>query len=136
MKDLLSKISDSELEILKLLWRENRKMTMPEIRKTLELTTGWQAATIKTLLYRLCDKGAVRAEKRDHTSEKRDVYFYFAVISEKEYNSFAANSLINKLFEGSAKNLVASLIDGKKLNNDDIAELRSMFLIEGGNKHV
>ncbi len=134
MNDLLSKIADSELEILKLLWRSNRKMTMPEIRKTLEPATGWQAPTIKTLLYRLCDKGAVKAERRD-SAEKRDVYCYYPIITEKEYNDYAATSLINKLFEGSAKNLVASLIDGKKLMDSDIAELRSMFKVKGGNKN-
>ncbi len=135
MSDILSKIADSELEILKLLWRENRRMTMPEIRKELEQTTGWQAPTIKTLLYRLCDKGAVNVEKRN-ALVKRDVYCYFAAISEKDYNSYAANSLINKLFDGSAKNLVASLIDGNKLNDNDINELRAMFKVEGGNDDV
>lgn len=136
MNDLLSKIADSELEILKLLWRENRKMSMPEIRKTLEPTTGWQAPTIKTLLYRLCDKGAVKAERRNNTTDKRDIYFYRAAITEKEYNDYAAAALINKLFEGSAKNLVASLIDGNRLNDDEIAELREMFKVEGGRKNV
>ncbi len=136
MKELLSKIADSELEILKLMWCENRSMTMPEIRKTLEQVTGWQAPTIKTLLYRLCDKGAVKAEKRHNALDKRDVYYYSAAISEKDYNNYAANSLINKLFGGSAKNLVASLIDGNNLNNDDIAELRTMFKVEGGGLDV
>ncbi len=134
MSEILSKIADSELEILKLLWRENRRMTMPEIRKELEITTGWQAPTIKTLLYRLCDKGAVKAEKRS-TPVKRDSYCYFAIVSEKDYNSYAANSLINRLFDGSAKNLVASLIDGNKLNDNDINELRSMFKVEGGREY-
>ncbi len=134
MSEILSKIADSELEILKLLWRENRSMTMPEIRKELEQTTGWQAPTIKTLLYRLCDKGAVKAEKRN--TVKRDVYCYFAAVSEKDYNSYAANSLINRLFDGSAKNLVASLIDGNKLNDNDVNELRSMFRVEGGRDDV
>lgn len=122
MDEALSKIADSEVEVLKLLWKNGREMTMPEIREALKPATGWNGSTIKTLLYRLCDKGVVAAEKRG-------VFYYKPLISEQEYNEFATKALIDRLYKGSAKNLVASLIDGEKLSDGDIKELRDMFRV-------
>jgi len=122
MTEILSKIAESELQVLRLLWEQKRPMTMPEIREALKNSTGWDGSTIKTLLYRLCDKGAVK-------SEKKNVYYYTPVISEQEYNEYATSVLIDKLYNGSAKNLVALLIGSKKLKATDVAELRDMFKV-------
>ena len=122
MIEILSKIAESELQVLRLLWEQKRPMTMPEIREALKSSTGWDGSTIKTLLYRLCDKGAVK-------SEKKNVYYYTPVISEQEYNEYATSVLIDKLYNGSAKNLVASLIGSKKLKAADVAELRDVFKV-------
>ena len=122
MTEILSKIAESELQVLRLLWEQKRPMTMPEIREALKSSTGWDGSTIKTLLYRLCDKGAVK-------SEKKNVYYYTPVISEQEYNEYATSVLIDKLYNGSAKNLVASLIGSKKLKAADVTELRDMFKV-------
>ena len=122
MQETLAKIADSELEVLKLLWRGGKPMTMPEIREALRLTTGWNGSTIKTFLYRLCDKGVVRAEKQGS-------FRYAPLISEQEYNEYANGVFLDKLYNGSVKNLLASLIGSKKLTDSDIAELRGMFKV-------
>ena len=81
-KDLAGKISDSELEVMKLLWHAEAFLSITEIREKLQQTKGWEPATIKTLVSRLVSKGAVR-------QEKRKVYYYSPLISEKEYGSWA-----------------------------------------------
>ena len=122
MREVLSKIADSELEVLKVLWRNEKRMTMPSVRDALKPTTGWEGSTIKTLLYRLCDKGAVRAEKQG-------VFYYTPLISEQEYHDYATGVFLDKLYNGNVKNLLASLIGSKKLKDSDIAELRGMFKV-------
>lgn len=122
MHDSLSKIADSELEILKLLWQNDRPMTMPEIRDTLKERTGWDGSTIRTLLYRLCNKGAVSAERKD-------VFYYAPLVTEREYSNYANGVFLDKLYNGSAKNLLASLIGSKKLKGSDIEELRALFKV-------
>ncbi len=122
MKELFAKIADSELEVLKLLWENNEPMSMPQIRSILIDKTGWTESTIKTLLYRLCDKEVVIAEKKD-------VFYYRPLITESQYNEYATATLIDKLYNGSAKNLLASLIGSNKLNDEDIQELTEMFKI-------
>jgi len=123
MNELAERISDSELEVMKLLWRAEDALSSAEIREELQKTMGWGATTIKTLISRLLGKEVI-------SQEKRNVFYYRALISEKEYNSWATGRLINRLYRGSAKNLVAALVDSEGLSAEDIEELRAMFRVE------
>ncbi len=121
--DLAEKISGSELEVMKLLWRSGNALPITEIRENLQRTRGWEPATIKTLVSRLVGKGAV-------LQEKRNVYYYSALISEREYNTWATKDLITRLYNGSARDLVAALVHSDGLTKEDLEELRRMFRVE------
>ncbi|MBR3341475.1 MAG: BlaI/MecI/CopY family transcriptional regulator [Clostridiales bacterium] len=122
-ENLASKITDSELEVMKLLWRTEDALPVTVIREKLQESKGWEPATIKTLISRLVSKGVVR-------QEKRNVYYYSPVITEKEYSSWATKDLITRLYNGKARDLIASLVNSEGLSQDDIAELRDMFKVE------
>jgi len=119
---LVAKITDSEVEVMRVLWEAGCELPIADIRKKLEKTSKWETSTIKTLLRRLCEKGVVLASKKE-------VFYYKPLVSEAEYNEFATQNLINRLYAGSAKNLVASLLGSKKLADSDIEELRSLFKV-------
>ena len=121
--NLASKITDSELEVMKLLWRAKDALPVTVIREQLQNSKGWEPATIKTLIARLVSKGALR-------QEKRNVYYYSPVITEKEYSSWATKDLITRIYNGKASELIASLVTSNGLTKDDIAELREMFKVE------
>lgn len=121
---MVSKITDSEFLVMRVLWEAKQELTITQIRESLEKTTDWNSSTIKTLIRRLVNKGAVEATKKE-------VYYYKALITEDEYNQHITKDLIDRLYNGSAKNLVASLIDNKKLSEKDIEELRNMFKVGG-----
>ena len=121
--NLASKITDSELEVMKLLWRAKDALPVTVIREQLQESKGWEPATIKTLIARLVLKGAVR-------QEKRNVFYYSPVITEKEYSSWATKDLIARIYNGKARDLIASLVSSDGLSQDDIAELRDMFKVE------
>ena len=118
------KISDSELEIMRLLWQAPDALPVSEIRKQLKPKTGWEDTTIKTLLQRLVKKGAV-------LQESRKVFYYRPALSEEEYSLWATRNLIEKVYRGSARNLVAALVSGSTLSPEDVEDLRNMFR-EGG----
>ena len=120
---LAGKISDSELEVMKVLWQAKDAIPVTDIREALQKSRGWEATTIKTLVSRLVSKGVVK-------QEKRNVFYYSPLISEREYNSWATRDLIEKLYSGSARDLVAALVHSDSLTQEDIAELRDMFRVE------
>ena len=120
---LADKISDSELEVMKVLWQAGDALPVTGIRETLQRTKGWEATTVKTLVARLVSKGVIR-------QEKRNVFYYSPLISEREYNSWATRHLIERLYNGSARELVAALVHSDGLSQADLEELREMFKVE------
>ncbi|CAK7019846.1 BlaI/MecI/CopY family transcriptional regulator [Tissierella sp.] len=119
---MISRITDSEAVVMRVLWDAGRELNTTDIRKSLEESTDWESSTIKTLLRRLVKKDVVQATKRE-------VFYYKPLVTEEEYNEYTTQDLIDKLYNGSAKNLVASLLDNKKLNKKDIEELQKMFKV-------
>ena len=115
MNESASRIQESELEVMRVLWAAGDALPLSEIRKALHERCGWEDSTVKTLLRRLQAKSAVRLASRG---------MYEAIITEREYNAWASRKMIDRLYHGSAKNLVASLLDGGQLSKGDIAELR------------
>jgi len=118
MNKLTGKIQDAELEVMRVLWEAEKALPLIEIRHVLSERCGWEDSTVKTLLHRLQEKGIVKLERRG---------IYSAVVTEKEYNQWATHTFVNKIFEGSAKKLVAALVSDGQLDEKDIAELSAMF---------
>ena len=118
MKGLAEKISDSELELMDVLWRAGEPMPIAAIRTELEKRRDWDSSTVKTLLRRLCEKGAVELERRG---------MYRAVITQAQYGRWSARHLVDQVFNGSAKKLVASLLSDGQLSQAEIAELSALF---------
>ncbi len=116
----VEKISGSELEIMRVLWQAPDALPVSEIRRQLKSRKGWEDTTIKTLVQRLVKKGAV-------LQESRQVYYYRPAVSEAEYSRWATEELIEKVYRGNARDLVAALISADTLTEEDVAELRGMF---------
>lgn len=123
--NLADKISNAELEVMKILWREQSFVSFSDIRSELQEVKGWEKSTINTLVRRLVEKGVISAEKHG-------VMQYIPNISEAEYKLAEEQNLINKLYNGSAKNLVAALCHRGELTEADIDELKAYFRM-GGN---
>ena len=85
----------------------------------------WQKNTVITLLSRLVEKGLLRTSKLGRRNQ------YTALATEADYQAAQAQTLLNKLYEGSAKGLVSTLIERELLSAADYEELRS-FWRDGG----
>lgn len=123
MENLSEKISDSELEVMRLLWEARAPLPISDIRIALQQRKGWEATTVKTLVNRLVAKEVL-------AQEKRNVFYYRPLVSQEEYKSWATDRLIDKLYRGSARNLVAALVNSESLSPSDIQELRDFFRME------
>ncbi len=118
MSELAGLIQDAELEVMKVFWKKDKALPLSEIRSVLSQRCDWEDSTIKTLVRRLLTKGIIKLEQRG---------IYSAVVSEHEYNQWSSRAYVNKVFSGSAKKLVASLLSDGQLTEKDIAELSAMF---------
>ena len=114
------KITDAELEVLRALWASREPMTLGQIKSALARSQGWNENTTKTLLRRLCQKGAAG-------QEKREVYYYRPLVNRDQLERCRTQRLIDKFYAGSARDLVASLVRHDQLQPQDVEELRVMF---------
>lgn len=119
-------ISDSELELMKIIWSAGGTVLYAQIMEALgKAGRSWQKNTVITLLSRLVEKGLLRTSKLGRRNQ------YTALATEADYQAAQAQTLLNKLYEGSAKGLVSTLIERELLSAADYEELRS-FWRDGG----
>ena len=117
-------IGESELEIMKVLWSFEEAVDTRRISEAVQ-ERKWKRTTISTFLTRLVQKGAVSCEKRGN------LYYYSPLISEKEYKKSQTKSLIKNLYNGSIRDFAVSLFEEEQLTEEDIRELKAMFVGRG-----
>ena len=116
------KISRAELDIMHVLWGQNAQ-TAAAVHEAVGPQKDWTLRTVKTLLARLVDKGALTTEPDGRR------FRYHTAITETDYKTTIAGQFVDRLFSGRAAPLVAHLADSRGLTDDDIAELEK--LLEG-----
>lgn len=119
MKEI-SKISDAEWEVMKLLWKDN-PLTSEKIILELSGKMGWSSQTIKTFITRLIKKQAVGFEKSGRT------YNYYPLLSESECKSAENESFLKKVYDGAFNMLVAKFLEEESLSEKEIEELEQLL---------
>jgi len=107
-------LTPTELEIMNVLW-ETGPANVQTIQQRLPRELAY--TTVQTMLNILHRKGKVRRSLKGRT------YFYKAVISRQQVVSHTISGLVDRLFGGSAENLVMSLLETKHLTPQKLAKL-------------
>lgn len=128
--NILQQVSDYELELLKIIWTGNANQAMyAEIVDALgKKGLVWTKNTIITLLSRLVNKGFLKVQKIGRRNQ------YIAIVSEEQYKAAQTQNLIEKIYEGDAKGLVCTLIQGALLSPEEYEELKMYWEEETGKK--
>ena len=113
----MKKLSEAEFEIMQVLWRNDAPMTSNQLLEEMGDNRNWKLASLMTVLARMAEKGAVYCDRTTRTN------FYSALVSEEEYKLTEGTSFLEKMFNKSAKDFIASLYQGKKMSSKDIQEL-------------
>ena len=101
---MVQQVSDSELELMKIIWAKGGQALYADIMEELaKKGCSWQKNTVITLLSRLVEKGLIKTNKIGRRNE------YTAIVTERDYQAVQTQSLLNKLYQGSARGLVATL---------------------------
>ena len=114
----MKKLSEAEFEIMQVLWRHDAPMTSNQLLDEMGDKRNWKLASLMTTLARMAAKGAVYCDGSTRTN------YYKALVSEQEYKLAEGSSVLETLFNKSAKDFVASLYQGKQMSSKDIQELR------------
>ena len=120
MKDKYD-ITDGELEIMQVLWN-NDNCGLAEIVTELDKTKKRNKNTVKTLLYRLVDKGAIQSQKVNGQE-----FSYAATITEKKYLSKANDSFLSKLYKGNVEKLLLNFVEDKTVSKEELQRLVDML---------
>src|SRR5215813_12345743 len=103
-----------ELEIMNVLW-ETGPADVRAVRASLKRELAY--TTVQTMLNILYRKGKVK-----RTLENR-AYLYQATISRRQVVNHTIGDLVDRLFGGSAENLVMSLLETRHLTPQKLAKL-------------
>ena len=110
-------INDCELPIMKTLWKNNG-ITSPEIFAEID----GNRSTLKTLLSRLVERGAVRIEEITGRT-----YRYFAVVSEDDYIEGQRRTFLQKVFDGSAEKMLINFVKEENISADALRRLVNLI---------
>lgn len=115
-------MSDSEKEIMKLIWDHGGAMTISELLDLIERTGhDWKRTTVRTFISRLIDKGMLISQKEGRGAR------YVARISEEEYLKTQSVQFVNQVFGGNVSTLLTSLFGQQCLESKDIEELEKFW---------
>ena len=120
------KITDSEAEIMKVVWEYGEAVTYSHIRAVLTQQRGWESPTVNTLVNRLVKKGVLM-------QDKREVYYYTPAITLEDYTKAKTDLFIKKVYGGNIRGLMSALLTYEDMTQNDLEELRLQWK-KGGKK--
>ena len=121
MRHIQKKLGEAELEIMQVIWDSENAVTSNYILKELQGRRKWPLSTLMTSLARLADKGFVSCDRSTGSN------LYTSIISENEYKAGASKHFLEKLYNNSIQNMIATLYSNKAIEASDVKELRSFL---------
>lgn len=121
MNPIHKKLGEAELEIMQVIWSSKNPVTSNFILKELQGRRKWKLSTLMTSLTRLSDKGFVACDRSTGSN------LYTSVISENDYRTGASRHFLEKLYNNSIQNMVATLYHSKAIEESDLKELRDFL---------
>lgn len=110
-----------EWTVMSALWGKEPQ-TLSEVIRTMGDKMGWSYRTYASYLNKLCEKGLAGFEARGRDK------FYFAVVGRDECMRAESRSLLRKVSEKGAKDLLVCMIEESGLTPEDHEELKQLLV--------
>lgn len=114
-------ISESEWQVMEILW-ESSPRTASEVAKALRETTGWADNTVRTLLTRLVEKGALETEGGDGSPKR-----FTPSVGRDSCVQAESSSFLQRIFQGAAQPLLVHFARNARLTPAEVAELKKLL---------
>jgi BlaI family transcriptional regulator, penicillinase repressor len=120
MKQVPQKPTTSELEILRVLWARGPS-TVREVHDALTEKKAMGYTTVLKLLQIMTTKGTVRR------NETQRAHVYESCLPAEQTKRQIAGDMLQRVFEGSASQLMMHALAGSKSSAEEIEELRQLL---------
>ena len=117
----LPNISESEWSVMEALW-ESSPQTASEVTRILRPTMNWAENTVRTLLTRLVEKGALATG--ENASGTRT---YLPAVKREACVRAESDSFMQRIFGGAAKPLLVHFAQNAKLSAEEVKELKKLL---------
>ena len=111
-------LGEAEMKVMRVIWQKG-DVPAREVAQTLTDTYGWNVNTTYTLIKRCIKKGAIQRMEPN--------FVCHALIPREQVQAQAAEELIDRIFDGSAELLFASLLGSNRLSPQEIQKLKAQI---------
>lgn len=125
---MAQQISESELILMKIIWKNGGVALYSRIMEELENNHNdgkrdipWKTNTVLTLLSRLTEKKFLKVRKIGRRNE------YVAVVTEVEYQATQTHSFLDRVYGGDVRNLVSTLLRQDILSAQELKEIEEFW---------
>jgi len=119
---MMQQISESELVLMKIIWKNGGTALYSYIMEELEKDRNeWKKNTVLTLLSRLVEKGFLRTNKIGRRNE------YRAVVAEREYQAAQMQNFLDRVYGGNVSGLVSTLLQQDILSEEEMKEIEAFW---------
>ena len=121
MDKIMKKLGEAEFKIMQVIWETEAPVTSSFILKELQERRKWQLSTLMTSLSRLVDKGFISCDRTTGSN------LYSSIISENDFKAKESKNFLERLYNNSIQNMVATLYSNKAIKDSDMDELRKFL---------
>lgn len=116
-------LSDSELEVMEVLWKKDEPMSFGELLNYFNTYTekSWKKQTLNTFLFRMQQKNLVQIIAEGRHKQ------YIPAMTKEEYLLKESKAFLDKNYQGSIVKMVAAFNGGEELEKDEIARLKQLL---------
>lgn len=114
-------ISESEWSVMEVLW-DSAPQTASEVTKALRPTTNWAENTVRTLLTRLVEKGALKTSENAGGTRT-----FLPAVKRDACVRAESQSFLDRVFGGATKPLLVHFAQNSKLTADEVRELKRIL---------
>jgi BlaI family penicillinase repressor len=115
------KITDTEWEIMRVIWAKHPITAFEIIEQLTAEDPSWHPKTARTLLARLVKKKVLDYESRGR------VYVYEPQVTERQCIAVESESFLDRFFDGALTPMLAHFVRQRRLTKKDLGELRNML---------
>lgn len=119
------RISESEWEVMRVLWDADRPLTAAEVTKQLDGKADWAPKTVRTFLNRLVKKEAISAQKLGPAGF--ELLHYSPLVDEQTTLHAEQETFLGRFFGGTVHSMLASYIESGNISQEELQKLREMI---------